>query len=193
MLFQDKPLSVFYFEECLINPPVFPGTQDLTAYMNQLHLLATGGFASKSQTSERAGEVLGSLAVKFVIAACIISVRTQYGKQREIRKLNSAMNTLEEKIGSYSDRAWSLDQHPWGGTLNDEMVAMGMAKNLSFLTAATQSDVVLENELNVGSHLVAFRYQVMGNFAPSFLREKLWEGIKRVTGVSLDGNGQPIK
>ena len=44
MLFQDKPLSVIYVEECLINPPVFPGTQDLTTYLNEVHLLALGGF-----------------------------------------------------------------------------------------------------------------------------------------------------
>jgi hypothetical protein len=128
-----------------------------------------------------------------VIAACIVSVRTEFGKKREIRKLNSAMKTLEGKLGGYSNKTWNLDQYPWGGNLDLECVAIGMAKNQQFLFMSTQPDVVLEYELNVGKHFVAFRYQVMSNFAPSYLRDKLWEGIKQVTGVSLDIGGQPIK
>jgi hypothetical protein len=161
--------------------------------LNELQILAQGGFNNKTQTSERAGEILGSLASKFLIATCIISVRTQFGKKREIRKLNSALNTLEVKLGLYSDKAWTLDQHPWGGELDNQSVAIGMGKSQRFLISSTEPDVVLAYELNVGSHLVDFRYQVMRNFAPSYLREKLWEGIKQVTGVTLNNEGLPIK
>lgn len=193
MLFQDKPLSVLYFEECLINPPIFPGTQDLTSYLNDLHFAAIAGFAKNDQLSEEVGSVLGSLADKFVIAACIISVRTQLGSKREIRRLNSAMETLEGKLGLYIDKTWNLHQYPWSSKLDKEKVAIAMTKAQQFLTLSTEPDVVLEYEMNVGAHLVAFRYQVMGNFAPSFLQEKLWEGIKQVTGVSLDSNGLPTR
>jgi hypothetical protein len=193
LLFQDKPLSVLYIEECLINPPVFPGTKDISSYLNELHFAALAGYATKAQLSEQVGGVLGSLASKFVIAACIVSVRTEFGKKREIRKLNSAMKTLEGKLGGYSNKSWSLDQYPWGGNIDLERVAIGMAKNQQFLSMSTEPDVVLEYELNVGTHFVAFRYQVMRNFTPSYLREKLWEGIKQVTRVSLDSEGQPIR
>ena len=192
MLFQDKPLSVIYVEECLINPPVFPGTQDLTTYLNEVHLLALAGFESSSEISERVGEVLGSLATKIVLAVCIFAVRTELGSKRETRRLNSALNLLSEKSGHYSGMAWSVDQHPFGGELDSRSVAIGMSKSQKMLALSTQPDVVLEYELNVGSHLVAFRYQVMRNFAPSYLRDKLWEGIKEMTGVSLDSDGSAI-
>ena len=192
MLFQDKPLSVIYVEECLINPPVFPGTQDLTTYLNEVHLLALGGFESRSEISERVGEVLGSLATKNVIAMCILAVRTELGSKREARNLNSAFKLLLEKSGHFSDVAWYVDQHPFGGELDSRSVAIGMSKSQKMLALSTQPDVVLEYELNVGAHLVAFRYQVMRNFAPSYLRDKLWEGVKEMTGVSLDSDGSPI-
>ena len=192
MLFQDKPLSVIYVEECLINPPVFPGTQDLTTYLNEVHLLALGGFESRSEISERVGEVLGSLAEKMVIATCIVAVRAELGSKRETRRLNSAFELLLEKSGHYSGMAWSVDQHRFGGELDSRSVAIGMSKSQKMLVFATQPDVVLEYELNVGTHLVAFRYQVMRNFAPSYLRDKLWEGVKEMTGVSLDSDGSPI-
>ena len=193
MLFQDKPLSVLYIEECLINPPVFPGTENLTTYLNELNSAALAGYATKAQLSAEVGGVLGSLASKFVMAACIVSVRTEIGKKREIRKLSTAMNILEGKLGGYSDKTWNSLQYPWGGTLDNDVIAINMAESQRFLALSTQPDVVLEYELNVGAHLVAFRYQVMRNFAPSLLRDKLWDAIKQVTGVSLDSNGQPIK
>ena len=192
MLFQDKPQSVIYIEECLINPHVLTGTQDLTTYLNEVHLLALGGFESRSEISDRVGEVFGSLAIKNVIAACILVVRTELGSKREVRKLNSAFELLLEKSGHYSDMAWSIDQHPFGDELESRRVAIAMSKSQKMLALSTQPDVVLEYELNVGSHLIAFRYQVMRNFAPSYLRDKLWEGIKEMTGVSLDLDGSPI-
>jgi hypothetical protein len=191
VLFQDKPQSVIYIEECLINPPVFPGTQSLTGYMNEVHLLSLGGFENREEISERVGEVLGSLATMAVLATCIIAVRTQSGSKREIRKLNSAFETLLTKLGIYRDMAWSLNQHPFGGELDKQSVAIGMLKSQRFLASSTEPDVVLESEFNVGPHLVAFRYEIMKNFPPSFLREKLWEGIKEITGVTLDSQGLP--
>ena len=191
VLFQDKPQSVIYIEECLINPPVFPGTQNLTSYLDELHLLSLGGFENTRKISEMAGEVLGSLANKAVLAACIIAVRTQLGSKREIRKLNTAFETLLAKSGNYGSKTWSLNQHPFGGELDKHRVAIGMSKSQKFLALSTEPDVVLEYELNVGSHLVAFRYEIMKNFSPSYLRDKLWDGIKQVTGVTLDSDGLP--
>ena len=191
MLFQDKPLSLIYVEECLINPPVFPGTQSLTGYLNEVRLLSLGGFESKREISERAGEVLGSLASKAVLATCVIAVRTEAGSKREIRKLNAAFENLLVKLGTYRDMVWSLNQHPFGGDLDMQSVAIGMSKSQRLLTSSTEPDVVLQYELNVGAHLVAFRYEIMKNFPPSYLREKLWEGIKEMTGVSLDSQDLP--
>ena len=99
---------------------------------------------------------------------------------------------LLEKSGHFSDVAWYVDQHPFGGELDSRSVAIGMSKSQKMLALSTQPDVVLEYELNVGAHLVALRYQVMRNFAPSYLRDKLWEGVKEMTGVSLDSDGSPI-
>lgn len=192
MLFQDKPLSVIYFEECLINPPVFPGTQDLTGYLNELRYLALGGFENNKAISERAGEVFSSLTSKLIIATCIIAVRSQSGSKREKKKLNSAFETLLGKCGRYSGKIWNLDQHPFGGELDNEKVAIGMAKGLNFLVSSAGPGVVLENELGVGNHLVEFRYQVMRNFPPSYLRDKLWESIKEITGISLNSEGLPL-
>lgn len=192
MLFQDKPLSVIYVEECLINPPAFPGTQDLTTYLNEVHLLALGGFESRSEISERVGEVLGSLAVKIVLASCIVGIRTTLGSKREIRKLNAAFNILMKKSADYVSMAWSVDEHQFGGELDRKSVAIGMSKNMKMLAQSTQPDVRLEYEMNVGAHLVSLRHQVMKNFAPSYLKDKLWEGIKGMTGVSLDLDGSPI-
>lgn len=193
MLFQDKPLSVLYFEKCLINPPVFPGAMDQTSYLDELHFLSLSGTKSAQQMSERVGEVLGSLAIKSIIAAAIVAVRQQYGNKREVRKLNSVYETLLEKMGYYSGLARTVTQHPYGDKLHMESVAIGMSKGLKFLTFSAQPDVVLEYELEVGPHLVAFRYEIMKNFPPSYLRDKLWEGIKEMTGVTLDIDGHPVK
>lgn len=188
VIFQDKPQSLIYFERCLISPPVFPGTLDLTSYLQELHFAAAAGYKTKEEISELAGEVFGSLAIRLIIGQCIFAVRSTKGSRRESRLLKSALSSLEEKINFYSYRTWGVNSHPWGSGLEMQNVAIGMVKALKYLEFAREEDTVLDSELEVGEHLIEFRSEIMRTFEYDFLKEKIIEGIFVITGVQLGEN-----
>jgi hypothetical protein len=191
VLFQDKPVSVLYFEECLIDRASGPSAQKLNYYLNELRINSLGGFHSVDETSELAGEILGSIASDLIIGQCIVAVQSVSGNRREIRQLKKCFQELLDHSKQYSDKAWTISLHEWGRVLDNRLVAVGMSRSARYLTESGQPGNTLESEIKVGPRLREFRYSVMKEFSPVTLRQQLWRAIFEMTGVQLDEFGQP--
>lgn len=175
MLFRDKTPEIIYFEECLINPPVFPGTYPTDRYLNQLSIEYLGRIKDIEEVSEIVGEVWGVMCTKVVIGVCIAAVVTETGTKRDIKKIDAALDRLIAK----QNELQKLGPSP----LNLSKVSEGAARNLSYLLGATQPDTVLETEMNVLWEIREVRYNALKQFAPSALREYLFDGIEAMTGI----------
>lgn len=170
----DSSLALMYFEKCLINPPVYPGTLGPAEYLQELGFELTGNFKNLDEVSERVGEILGSELVKVVIALCIKTIAQEDKSSKEIKKLEKSLT----KVYNRKD----LLVRSWHYQLNMEKVAAGAARNLSYLIEASKPNVTLQTELNVDSSLSDYRQSCLGEFSPVRLRELLAEEIQGLTG-----------
>jgi hypothetical protein len=175
MIFQDKFPELIYFEECLINPPVFPGTLPTRKYLEEVSIEYLGHFKGINEVSEIVGEVWGEMCTKIVIGVCIAAVLGETGSKREIKKIESAF----EKLVAKQSQLKGLAPSP----LNFEKVSEGAAKNLNYLIGASQPNTVLQTEMSVSRDIQEVRHNALKQFAPSVLREYLFDGIEAMTGI----------
>ena len=196
MIFRDKPISVFYIDSCLINPPAFPGTVDTNLYLEQLHFEALGGVKSLEEISEIVGEIWGIICVKVVIATSIVGVCSDTAsnyekkslekvldkllkKQKETISLTRSIRFLEDNTIKFQVQNNELPQLK----LDMKIVSDSAAKSSKFLLDARNPDIVLEYELNVGQHIRSVRVNALNAFAPRRLQELLYDGIEEFTGL----------
>ena len=199
MIFSNKPDSVIYFEECLINPPTFPGALPTSKYLDDLHYGAMGGNFNAEELSVRVGEVLGSICVKVVIASAILGFRSTVGNRSETKKLEKAMISFTRK--SLADVQLSKSVGNVGMTINlkeneyslpgleliPEVLAQAAAENLNFLIQAMRPDTVLQYERLVRSEIINVRIEAMSSIRPSSLTAEFYGGIQELTGFRIEG------
>ena len=196
MIFKDKPLSVMYFEECLINPPTYPGTLNMIQYLDKLHFETIGGFYSVEEISDRIGDIYAEVCIKTVIASCITSIREVSGSKSEIKALNKLVNVLTKKqltyislvrqIGSTGNNPIKVNNSIISIPdikLDMEIVADSAAKGLRVLLDSRQPDIIMESEMNVTEDFRKFRYESMNKIAPSTLKKVFYDGIHELTGT----------
>jgi len=165
---------VIYFEECLINPPTFPGTLSAEKYLDQMTMEFVSGYRTLEEISEIVGEVWGTMCANIVIAGCIASVAMESCSKAEAKSIDNAYNKLIAKQSK-------LKQHsPQQLYLN--IASKGAAKSLRYLIDAGQGNTVLQSELSVGRNIQDVRYNALKQYAPSVLREYLYDGIESLTG-----------
>lgn len=166
--------AILYFDRCLINPPIFPGTLKSEDYLRELGYEYAGGFKDLNLVSERVGEVLGAALVKVVIAVCINTVTQESCTKSEIRQLEKKnMKVYENKNKLVLS---------WQYQLNMERAAVGAARNLDYLIEAGKPEVTLQNEMDVTSFIRDYRYECMREFSPGRLQELLFDEIVGLTG-----------
>jgi len=168
-------LALTYFEKCLINPPIYPGTLGPTEYLQELGYELTGNFKNLDEVSERVGETLGSELVKVVIALCIKTITQEGISTKEVKKLEKALT----KVYNRKD----MLVRSWRYKLNMEKVAAGAAQNLNYLIEAGKPNVTLQTELNADPSLSNYRQKCLGEFSPVRLREALAAEIQGLTGL----------
>jgi hypothetical protein len=195
VIFRDKPLSVIYFDSCLINPPVFPGAIDTIDYLEQLHFKALGGDKSAEEISEIVGEIWGRICTQTVIAISIIGFLSESAsiyekrsleksfeklikKQKKLIVLTRSVGILENKTIKIQGQDIELPQLK----LDMKIVSEFAAKSSQFLLSARDPDVILEYERTVGENIRSVRINSINNFAPSRLRDNLYDGIEELTG-----------
>jgi len=175
MIFKAKIPELIYFEKCLINPPVFPGTLPTNKYLEEISIEYLGHFKGINEVSEIIGEVWGGMCTQIVIGVCIAAVLSETGTEQEIKKINAAF----EKLLSRQSELKGISPSP----LNLEKVSAGAAKNLSYLISASQPNTVLQTEMSVSREIQEIRYDALKQFAPSVLRGHLFDGIEAMTGI----------
>jgi hypothetical protein len=174
MIFKEKSSVIIYFEECLINPPTFPGTSPTEKYLDQVTMEFISGYRTLEEVSEIVGEVWGTMCANVVIAGCIASVARETCTKSEAKTIDKLFDKLITKQNQ-------LKQHsPTQLYLN--LVSDGAAKSLRYLIDAGQANTVLQSELSVGKHIQDIRFNALKQFAPSALREYLYDGIESLTG-----------
>jgi hypothetical protein len=174
VIFKEKSPVVIYFEECLINPPTFPGTLPAEKYLDQVTMEFISGYRTLEEVSEIVGEVWGTMCANIVIAGCIASIAQETCTKGEAKTIDNLFNKLITKQNR-------LKQHsPTQLYLN--LVSDGAAKSLRYLIDAGQGNTVLQAELSVGKHIQDIRYNALKQFAPSTLRAHLYDGIESLTG-----------
>jgi len=170
----DASLSLDYFERCLINPPIFPGTQKPIEHLFELPFRMSAGDVSKDELSERVGELMGSELVKVVIALCINTITQESCSPREAKRLNKAL----AKVYDRKDRL--VKECP--KNLNLKKVATGASRNLDYLINAGKPDVTLQTEMNESPKFSDLRYKCVKEFSPARLQELLFDEIVGLTG-----------
>jgi len=174
VIFKEKPPVVIYFEECLINPPTFPGTLPTEKYLDQVTMEFISGYRTLEEVSEIVGEVWGTMCANVVIAGCIASVALESCTKNEAKAIDKVFDRLVMKQNR-------LKQHS-PSELYLNLVSQGAAKSLRYLIVAGQGNTVLESELSVGRNIQDIRYNALKQYAPSVLREHLFDGIESLTG-----------
>ena len=185
-----------YFQECLINPPTYPGTLNTIQYLDQLHFDTIGGRYSVQEISERIGDIVAGICIKNVIASSIIESSESSGSKSETKALYKLLNVLTKKQVSYISLARQIGTTGHNSVrvnnsnisipdikINMEIVSDSAAKGLKFLLDAREPDVILESEMDVNDDFRKFRYKILNNNAPSVLKFSLYDGIKELTGV----------
>lgn len=175
MAFLDKSPELIYFEECLINPPVFPGTQPTQKYLVELSLEYLGRLKGIEEVSEIVGEVWGSICTNVVIGVCIAAVVSETGTNREIKKINAALDRLFTK----QNEIINLSPSP----LDMTIASQAASKCLRYLVDAAKPKTVLATEMKVLPYIQEVRYNALKQFAPSALREYLFDGIEQLTSI----------
>lgn len=185
-----------YFQECLINPPTYPGTLNTNQYLDQLHFDTIGGRYSVQEISERIGDIVAGICIKNVIASSIIESSESSGSKSETKALYKLLNVLTKKqmsitslarqIGSMGNNSINVNNSKISipdVKLDMEIVADSAAKGLRILLDAREPDIILESEMEVNDDFRKFRYKILNNNAPSVLKFGLYDGIKELTGV----------
>lgn len=167
-------ISVNYFNQCLINPPVFPGTLGVAPYLAEISHQHVAGTRSEEEISEIIGETLGSLAVGKVIALCINTYVNENSNPGEIRALDKKFDEFIRKYDLLSQ------SYPY--RLDMKKVALGAARNLDYLLSAGKVNVRMRSEMRVGGEYCQLRYFAVREFSPVRLRELLYEEIENLTG-----------
>ena len=174
VIFKDKLPVVIYFEDCLINPPTFPGTLPTEKYLDQVTMEYISGLRTLEEVSEIVGEVWGTMCANIVIAGCIASVAQETCSKNEAKTIDKLFDKLiakQNKMKQLSPNQLYLN-----------IVSQGAAKSLRYLIDAGQANTVLQAELQVGKHIQDIRYNALKQYAPSALREYLYDGIESLTG-----------
>ena len=167
--------AIVYFDSCLINPPIFPGTSKPEDYLRELGYEFAGGFKDLNLVSEKVGEVIGAELVKVVIALCINTVTQETCTKSEVRQLAKRLEKIYENKNKLV-RSWPYQ-------LNMERVAVGAARNLSYLINAGKPKVTLQTEMGATSFIGEYRYECVGEYSPGRLRELLFDEIVGLTGL----------
>ena len=132
------------------------------------------GYRTLEEISEIVGEVWGTMCANLVIAGCIASEAMESCSKAEVKSIDNAYNKLISKQNK-------LKQHgPHQLYLN--IASKGAAKSLRYLIDAGQENTVLQSELSVGRNIQDVRYNALKQYAPSVLREYLYDGIESLTG-----------
>jgi hypothetical protein len=168
-------ISVNYYNQCLINPPVFPGTLGVAQYLAEISYQHVAGTRSEEELSEIVGETLGSLAVGKVIALCINTYVNENSNPGEIRALDQKFDEFIRKYDMLSK------SYPY--QLDMKKVALGAGRNLEYLLSAGKVDVRMQSEMRVSSDYCHLRYLAVREFSPVQLRELLYEEIENLTGL----------
>jgi hypothetical protein len=178
-MFRDKPSSVIYIEECLINPPTFPGAIKTLDYINELYWEFEHGKKTNKEISEIVGEIWGGSMIKVIIANAILASASLEGKKREIKAIAKVRETLmlqqENVVGQTKAR--------WLGILDMKIVAGGAAKNFDFLLSLFDSNSVLGFELHVAKHIRSVRSLSVSNFLSTYICTQFEDFIFGLTGV----------
>ena len=175
MGFFNNYISVNYFNQCLINPPVFPGTLGTAQYLAEISYQHVSGTRPEGEISEIVGETIGSLAVGKIVALCINTYVNENSNPAEIRALDKK---FDEFICKYDMLSQS---YPY--QLDMKKVAFGAARNLNYLLSAAKMDVRMQSEMRVCGEYCQLRYLAVREFSPARLRELLYEEIENLTGV----------
>lgn len=175
MIFKGKSAVVIYFEQCLINPPTFQGTLPTEKYLDQVTVEFISGYRTLEEVSEIVGEVWGTMCANLVIAGCIASVALETCTKNEakvIDKLFDKLVTKQNRLMQYSPSELYLN-----------LASQGAAKSLRYLIDAGQQNTILQSELSVSREIQDIRYNALKQYAPSVLREYLYDGIESLTGI----------
>lgn len=175
MLFRDKSPEVIYFEECLINPPTFPGTLPTARYLDEVAIELIAGYKTLDTASEIVGEVWGTMCANIVIASCIASEVMENGTKRDAKAIDAAFNKLISKQNQIKSHSPSR--------LNMYLVSEAASRSLRYLISGGQPNTVLQTEMSVTSDIQNVRYLAVKQYAPSRLREYLYDGIESLTGI----------
>jgi hypothetical protein len=179
MLFRDKPASVLYIENCLINPPPFLGTLSELDYLREVHFEAIGGLKNQTEVSEIVGDLWGGICSKITIAIMIVSVRSLECSKSEKRSLDKSLDYLTERQRSVLLNAKAIAR-PYFEV--DEELVIGRAENsLSFLMSGRQPNVVLQYEMQVTNQIRQVREDAMSKVPSSLILKTFMEGISSFT------------
>ncbi len=193
MIFKSKTNSIIYFENCLLNPPVFPGTLSSEKYLTELHFEALGNFKSDNELSELVGEVIGTICTNIIIGVAILEVSRLLDSKNEVKKLENLFQLLIEKekrhiamalnVGNITDEYSTIRgiKLP-SSTLNKQVMANSASRNLRYLISARNDDVRLESEMGIVDSIRAVRINALNQLPPSLLKRKLFEGINEILG-----------
>lgn len=193
MIFSNPSLAAMYFDECFINPPIFPGTVSTLRYLDQLHLEAIGGYLDSEELSVRIGEVLGTIARQTVVAILILTLEQSEGSKDSLRRLNKkfeqfiAKNQKEveialHKVGTAAQTRTSIGNFDMSINLDLEKVTIIAAQSLEHLIAGQRADVTFEEELRAMPSIRGVRFKALNLVPPSKLKVMLYEGISEMTG-----------
>ncbi len=180
-MFRDKPSSVIYIEECLLNPPIFPGTLNTLEYIKELSLEFNQGKKSSNEISEIVGEIWGASCINVIIANSILFNSALSGNKREIKAVRKVRELLMLKVENIVGQTKAL----WSSTLDMHIVANGAAKNFDILITVGDVDSILGFELYVDENIRLARRVAVSNFSPTTLRTYLEDGIFALTGIKL--------
>lgn len=172
----EVDLAIKYFSNCLINPPVIPGTRKADDYLAEIGYEFSSGLRDLDTVSEIVGETLGAELVKVIIGLCINTV-TQENEQCSKRDLRDLAKALE-KVYENKDKLIKF----WPYKLNMERSAVGAARNLNYLISAGKKNVTLQSEMNVNKLFAEYRYKCVSEFSPARLQELLFDEIIGLTG-----------
>lgn len=193
MIFSNPSLAANYFDDCLINPPIFPGTVSTLRYLDQLHLEAIGGQLDTEELSVRIGEVIGSIARKTVVAILILTLEQSVGSKESARKLNKKFEQFVSKnqeevhvalrqVGKTAQARTSIGNFDLTINLDLEKVTIIAAQSLEYLIAGQKPDITFEEEIRVTPSIKVVRENALNLVPPSQLRKMLFEGISELTG-----------
>ena len=176
MTISKASLALEYFETCLINPRLVPGTQNSDLRLTEISYEYSAGFKDLAEVSEMVGEIIGASLANLIIGLCINTITQENEKcsRREIRKLEKSLRKVYDKKDALIKS--------WNHKLNLNLVAKGASRNLDYLLMSRERNSMLECEIEAAETLREYRFECLRLFSPGRLSEIFLDEINALIG-----------